>query len=71
MYFNDTRGVSFDLKVDPMMGAPKEIIPEGMTHERQTYLNNEIRQFCIPSIRDAVCPKPSDPAQPPTKKSKQ
>ena len=48
---------------------PPEIHSEGLSHARQTYLYEKIREFCPPPCRDKVCPQPtatnpSEPANP-------
>ena len=46
--------------------TPLEIVPGGMSRDRQLYLYNEVRPFCDFNDRDAVCPMPPPaPAAPP------
>lgn len=38
---------------------PATVMPTGLSEERQVYLYEKIREYCSPSCRDLVCPKPS------------
>ena len=38
---------------------PAVVHPAGLSEERQVYLYEKIREYCSPSCRDLVCPKPS------------
>ena len=40
---------------------PKQLIPPGLSLERQWYLHDKIREFCPEHCRDLVCPEPSQP----------
>ena len=40
---------------------PDEIVPPGLSLERQWYLYDKIRDFCSDDAKDIVCPKPSQP----------
>lgn len=42
-------------------GFPEQIVPDGLSVDRQKYLYSEIRQFCRPGTKDLVCPIPEDP----------
>ena len=39
---------------------PDEIVPAGLTHDRQMYLYKYIREFCDEETKDLVCPRPHD-----------
>lgn len=40
---------------------PEQIIPPGLSLERQWYLYNKIHDFCPDNVKDIVCPQPSTP----------
>jgi len=40
---------------------PNELIPAGLSLERQWYLYEKIREYCPEDVQDLVCPKPSLP----------
>ena len=40
---------------------PRQILPHGLSEERQAYLYREIREFCRPGTEDLVCPLPPTP----------
>lgn len=42
---------------------PEQVIPPGLSLERQWYLYNKIREFCPDNAKDMVCPQPSTPLQ--------
>ena len=37
---------------------PEQLVPHGLTLERQWYLFDKIREFCPEQCQDLVCPKP-------------
>ena len=39
---------------------PSPVIPNGLSHERQQYLYDKIREFCPDEKKDNVCPRPSN-----------
>lgn len=39
---------------------PNEIKPPGLSHERQSYLFDKIREFCPEEHKDIVCPNPNN-----------
>jgi len=43
--------------IDPLQ-MPEVIIPPGLSLDRQTYLYEQIREFCEPEYADITCPKP-------------
>ena len=61
--YNDSEGVTFKMLKDDWspsaMDLPPVIPPPGLSSERQWYLYDNIREYCPPSCRDIVCPKPS------------
>ena len=49
-----------NIQIKPIPDSmPKELIPRGMTRERQSYLYREIREFCKEECCDIVCPRKS------------
>ena len=40
---------------------PSLVLPKGLSAERQWYLFDSIRQFCVEEDRDVTCPEPSIP----------
>ena len=44
---------------------PSLIVPPGLSHERQKYLYEKIREYCREDVRDIVCPEPTIVHQPP------
>ena len=40
---------------------PEQLMPPGLSLEREWYLHDKIREFCPEECRDLVCPKPSRP----------
>ena len=40
---------------------PEQIIPPGLSLERQWYLYQKIREFCPDEVKDVVCPLPATP----------
>lgn len=42
-----------------LQDLPPQIIPPGLTLERQWYLYQKIREFCPDDVKDIVCPEPS------------
>lgn len=40
---------------------PEQVIPSGLSLERQWYLYQKIREFCPDDTKDLVCPQPSTP----------
>ena len=42
-------------------GMPVAIPPKGLTAERQWYLFDNIREFCVSAAKDITCPKPTVP----------
>ena len=40
---------------------PAQIIPQGLTFERQWYLYQKIHDYCPDNVKDIVCPQPSTP----------
>ena len=47
------------IKDIPSKELPHIIKPEGFSKDRQTYLYNDIRQFCKPGTEDLVVPLPT------------
>jgi len=43
------------------LNLPEQIIPPGLSLERQWYLHNKIREFCPDNVKDLVCPLPAMP----------
>ena len=37
---------------------PPVVAPAGLSHKRQTYLYQQIREFCRPGTEDLTCPRP-------------
>ena len=48
-----------DLSWRPIQ-LPQQVIPPGLSLERQWYLHDRIREFCPEDCRDLVCPKPTE-----------
>ena len=41
-------------------GLPDVIVPPGLSLERQWYLHDKIREFCLDYCKDLVCPRPTE-----------
>lgn len=39
---------------------PPVVQPAGMSHERQKYLYNNVRQYVRPAFQDRTCPAPTE-----------
>ena len=66
--FSDSTSTSFQIMTDKFWvpttaELPPQILPSGLSNERQWYLYNEIREFCRHGTKDLVCPLPSAPQQ--------
>ena len=44
---------------------PEQIMPSGLTLNRQWYLHNKIREFCPDECKDLTCPEPREPEDTP------
>jgi len=42
---------------------PNQIVPQGLSLERQWYLYQKIREFCPDAVKDLVCPLPATPME--------
>ena len=40
---------------------PEQLVPPGMSLERQWYLHHKIREYCCDADKDLVCPQPATP----------
>ena len=53
---------NIDIIQAPILSTlPEQIIPKGLSLERQWYLHNKIRGFCSEECQDLVCPRPVEP----------
>ena len=64
--YSDSPETTFRLLADDSWAPsaaqlPPQILPPGLSSERQWYLHREIREFCRPGTEDLVCPLPSAP----------
>ena len=67
---SDSAPSTFQMAVDnwqPLSSElPSQIMPAGLSDERQHYLFSQIREFCRTGTEDLVCPPPSTPLQAPS-----
>lgn len=48
-----------NVKSTDLPPLPSELVPEGLSADRQKYLYDGIRPFCRPGTEDLVCPDPA------------
>ena len=59
-FSDDTEKKIRDLSWQPSKDSlPEQIIPPGLSLERQWYLYNKIREFCPDDVKNLVCPEPA------------
>ncbi len=66
--FSDSTSTTFRILADDSWvpttaELPPQIMPSGLSDERQWYLYKEIREFCRDGTEDLTCPLPSTPLQ--------
>ena len=62
--FSDTASTSYRILTDEdwypdVTELPPVVTPVGLSHTRQTYLYQQIREFCRAGTEDLTCPQPA------------